>query len=162
MTGPGRLLLSAAAAVAFALAAQAPAVADDAGVKVGVLTCDEASGWGLVFGSSHEVHCTFSPTPDRTERYVGHIDKYGVDVGYQSGGVLVWAVFSPTANIAPGALDGSYGGVTAGATVGGGASANALVGGSNKTISLQPVSFGANAGLNVAAGVGALTLHYQP
>jgi hypothetical protein len=36
-----------------------------------------------------------------------------------------------------------------------------LVRGSNKTISLQPVSLQGGVGLNVA-GIGALTLAYQP
>jgi len=34
-----------------------------------------------------------------------------------------------------------------------------LIGGSNRTISLQPVSIEGNTGLNVAAGIGAITLH---
>ena len=63
---------------------------------------------------------------------------------------------------APGSLAGSYGGVTASATAVVGAGANVLVGGSNKTISLQPLSIEGNTGLNVAAGVAALTLTYQP
>jgi uncharacterized protein DUF992 len=37
-----------------------------------------------------------------------------------------------------------------------------LVGGSNKTISLQPVSLQGGVGLNVAGGIGALALAYQP
>ena len=78
------------------------------------------------------------------------------------GGVLVWAVFAPTANLAPGALNGNYIGATGSATVGVGAGANVLVGGSNSTISLQPVSIEGNTGLNVAAGVASISLHYQP
>ena len=72
--------------------------------------------------------------------------------------MLIWGVFAPTTNLARGALAGSYGGATASATVGVGAGANVLIGGSNHTISLQPLSIEGNTGLNVAAGIGAITL----
>src|SRR5262245_24921677 len=132
------------------------------GVRVGTLTCHVASGWGFVFGSSKSLHCTFAPAPGRAEAYAGTINKFGVDIGYTQGGVLVWAVFAPTANLAPGALNGNYVGATGSATVGVGAGANVLVGGSNSTISLQPVSVEGNTGLNVAAGIGSISLRYQP
>ena len=57
-----------------------------------------------------------------------------------------------------GALAGHYVGGTAEATVGAGLGANALVGGSNRTITLQPLSVTGQTGLNVAAGVAELTL----
>jgi len=132
------------------------------GVRVGTLTCNVASGWGFVFGSSKGLHCTFAPAPGRAEFYAGTINKFGVDIGYTQGGVLVWAVFAPTANLAPGALNGNYVGASGSATVGLGAGANVLVGGSNSTISLQPVSLEGNTGLNVAAGIGSISLRYQP
>jgi hypothetical protein len=146
-------MLGAVAAAGLALAVSAPAQAQS-GVRAGVLTCNEASGWGFVFGSSREVRCTFSHDGHDVARYSGHIDKFGVDVGYQHAGVLVWAVFAPSDGPPPGSLSGHYGGLTAGATVGVGAAANILVGGSDRTVSLQP--------LNVAAGIGELTLHYVP
>ena len=132
------------------------------GVRVGTLSCNVASGWGFVFGSSKALRCTFAPSPGRAEFYAGTINKFGVDIGYTQGGVLVWAVFAPSANIGPGALSGNYVGATGSATVGVGAGANVLVGGSNSTISLQPVSFEGNTGLNVAAGIGSISLRYQP
>ena len=156
-----KLLIGLAAAASLGFAAQAQA-ADAGGVKVGILTCNVSSGWGLVFGSSKQLNCTFAPKPDRVENYVGKINKYGVDVGYQKGGVMAWAVLAPTADLAPGSLAGGYGGVTAGGTVGVGASANALVGGSNKTISLQPLSVEGATGLNIAAGVASIDLVYKP
>jgi Protein of unknown function (DUF992) len=42
------------------------------------------------------------------------MDKFGVDIGYMQGGVLIWTVIAPTANLVPGSLAGSYG-VLAGA-----------------------------------------------
>ncbi len=128
------------------------------GVRIGTLSCNVAGGWGFVFGSSKALHCTLTPGPGRPEHYAGSISKFGVDIGYTNGGVLVWAVFAPSTNVGPGALSGSYVGATGSATVGVGAGANVLVGGSNRTISLQPVSIEGNTGLNVAAGIGAITL----
>ena len=140
----------------------APSAQAQGGVRIGTLTCNVASGWGFVFGSSKGLRCTLSPGPGRPEYYAGTINKFGVDIGYTQGGVLVWAVFAPTANPGPGALNGNYVGATGSATVGVGVGANVLVGGSNSTISLQPVSFEGNTGLNVAAGIGSISLRYQP
>ncbi len=133
-----------------------------AGVRVGTLSCNVASGWGFVFGSSRALRCIFTPGPGHPEHYTGTISKFGVDIGYTQGGVLVWAVLAPSTNLAPGALAGNFAGATASATVGVGVGANVLIGGSNRTISLQPLSIEGNTGLNVAAGIGAITLHHVP
>jgi hypothetical protein len=135
-----------------------PAQAQGAGVRVGTLNCNVASGWGFVFGSSRALRCVLSPGPGHPEHYTGRINRFGVDIGFTSGGVLVWAVFAPTANVAPGALAGDYAGATATAAVGVGVGANVLVGGSGRSISLQPLSIEGSTGLNVAAGIGAITL----
>ena len=132
------------------------------GVQVGTLTCNVASGFGFVFGSSRAINCTFGPAGGPPQHYVGSIDRFGVDIGFTQAGVLIWAVLAPTSNLAPGALAGNFVGATGSATVGVGAGANVLVGGSNRTISLQPVSFEGSTGLNVAAGIGAISLRYQP
>ena len=131
------------------------------GVRVGTLTCHVASGWGFIFGSSKALRCTFAPAPGRAEFYAGTINKFGIDIGYTQGGVLIWAVFAPTADLRPGALNGNYIGATGSATVGVGAGANVLIGGSNSTISLQPLSIEGTTGLNVAAGIGSISLRYQ-
>ena len=47
------------------------------------------------------------------------------------------------------------------ATVGAGVGANALVGGSNRSVALQPLSVQGQVGLNAAAGIGALELHLR-
>ena len=132
------------------------------GVKVGTLTCNVAGGYGLIFGSTQAVNCTLAPTGGAPQHYVGSIEKFGVDIGYVKGGVLIWTVFAPAINVAPGSLAGTYGGATAGAAVGAGLGANVLVGGSGNTIALQPLSVQGMTGLNIAAGVAAMTLTYQP
>ena len=135
--------------------------ADAAGVKVGVLTCNVAAGWGFILGSSKDIRCTYAPNKGEPEHYKGSITKVGVDVGYTKGGVLVWAVVAPSSDMKRGALEGGYGGVTASATVGAGLGANALLGGFDKSIALQPISIEGNTGLNVAAGVAGLDLDYD-
>ncbi|MGE5269174.1 MAG: DUF992 domain-containing protein [Thiohalocapsa sp.] len=152
-----RLAAALAMTVGIATTVHAPPAAAQAGVRVGTLTCNVASGWGFVFGSSRSLNCTFAG-PGRYEYYVGNISRFGVDVGYIQGGILVWTVVAPTANLAPGSLAGTYAGGTASATVGVGVGANALVGGSGNTVALQPLSVEGTTGLNVAAGVAAMTL----
>jgi len=153
-----RLVAGAAAAVLAALVSSAPA--DAAGVKIGVLTCHVSSGWGFVFGSSKNLHCNFAPASGYGERYNGTISKFGVDIGYTAGGVIVWNVIAPTTSMHRGALAGNYAGATASATAGVGVGANVLVGGLDRSITLQPVSIEGNTGLNVAAGIGAINLRF--
>jgi len=71
-------------------------------------------------------------------------------------------VFAPTSDLRQGALSGDYVGATAQATVAVGAGANVLVGGFNKSIDLQPLSVEGSEGLNVAAGIGAISLRSVP
>ena len=152
---------------ALGLAAGSPILGTPAqaqGVQVGVLTCNVASGFGFVFGSSRAVNCTYAPTGGGAppQHYVGAINKFGVDIGYLQGGVIIWSVVAPTANLAPGSLAGTYAGATGSATVGVGVGANVLVGGSGNSIALQPVSIEGTTGLNVAAGIAEMTLTFQP
>ena len=132
------------------------------GVKVGELTCGVASGWGFVFGSTKDLHCVFRQNHRKAVHYTGSISKFGVDIGYTEGGVLIWGVVAPTSDVRPGALEGDYVGVSAGATAGVGVGANVLVGGFDKSFSLQPLSFSGNEGLNVAAGIGSISLKHTP
>ena len=156
-----RLMISAAIAVA-GLAIATSANAAPSGVRVGDLTCNVASGWGFVFGSSKDLHCTYRGSNGRREHYTGAISKFGVDVGYTEGGVLVWGVFAPTSDMRKGALSGDYIGGSAQVTAGLGVGANALIGGFDKSFALQPVSVEGSKGLNVAAGIGSISLHEAP
>ena len=133
-----------AAALALGVLAFGTDAQAQAGVKVGTLTCNVDSGWGFVFGSSRGLRCIYSPVQGVAEHYTGNVKKNGVDIGYQQGGVIVWGVIAPTSSLAPGALSGDYGGVTASATVAVGVGANVLVGGFNKSVTLQPVSIEGN------------------
>jgi Protein of unknown function (DUF992) len=154
---------AAAIAAIVALAAASPASAQaPQGVKVGTLTCDISGGIGLIIASQKQVQCLFTPAqPGPREVYVGAIRKFGLDLGATTGGEMVWSVFAPTTGRIA-ALTGNYAGATAEATVGAGLGANVLVGGSDRTIALQPVSVQGQTGLNVAAGVAELELRPVP
>jgi len=145
---------------ALALAVLAGAAQAQDRVQAGSLTCDVSAGIGLIIGSQRNVSCTFTPAqPGPIEYYTGTISKLGVDIGVTTGGVMVWAVWAPTTRPA-GALAGNYAGAAAEATVIAGLGANALIGGNNRTIALQPFSVQGQVGLNVAAGVAGLSLQY--
>jgi hypothetical protein len=149
----------AAASAATLLVGVVPNAYSQSGANLGTLTCNVAGGIGFVFGSSKDLSCLFTRTNGTAEKYTGSIKKFGIDVGFTKEAQLVWLVFAP-GNVAPGAVAGSYGGATASATVGVGAGANVLVGGSNKQITLQPVSVEGSVGLNAAAGIGVVELQY--
>ncbi|HVN28465.1 MAG TPA: DUF992 domain-containing protein, partial [Candidatus Binataceae bacterium] len=89
------------------------------------------------------------------------ISKFGADIGYLKSAVILWAVAAPSNDLKAGALAGDYGGATASVALGAGAGANVLVGGFHHSIALQPVSFEGQNGLNIAAGVAALSLKYR-
>jgi len=157
----GRISLMLGAALAGVLAMNAPALAAPHGVKVGILICHVKSGWGYVVGSSKDVDCSYRPDGHREDRYTGSISKFGVDIGYTSGGTIVWDVVAPSSDTRPGALQGDYAGATASATLGAGVGANVLVGGLDKSLALQPVSVEGNTGLDVSAGIGAMSLRAE-
>ena len=151
------VLASVACSTTYAAAQDQPS---KPALKAGYLTCHVASGWGFIFGSSREISCTYSSQPNYTEFYTGSISKFGADIGYLRSGVILWAVVAPTAKLAPGALEGHYAGATASAALGVGAGAHVLLGGFQNSVALQPVSIEAQNGLNLAAGIAALDLHF--
>lgn len=130
--------------------------AQESGVEIGWLDCVADANVGFIIGSTKEVRCTYTPADKSLapETYGGTITKFGVDVGVTGATVMQWAVVATNKDIyAPGALAGTYAGVGAEATAVAGAGANVLVGGSDKSFSLQPVSVQQQAGLNFAVGV---------
>jgi hypothetical protein len=153
-----RLPIAAVAAVAaLSTPVAAPAWAQAPQVRIGVLSCSVAGGTGFVFGSSKQLDCTLEGE-GRRERYYGVINKFGVDLGATTSSTISWAVLASSDKIGPGALAGNYGGVSGEATVGVGAGANALLGGSDRSIALQPLSVSTQQGINLAVGVAALEL----
>ena len=130
------------------------------GVKIGYLSCDIGQGGGYLLGSAKELDCTFKSAyrSDGPDHYTGAVKKLGIDLGYTARGKLVWAVFAPTAGYHRGALEGTYLGASAEATLGAGIGANVLLGGTGGAIQLQTVSLTGQLGLNVAAAGTTVTL----
>ena len=154
-----RTLSACVAAAVLAVAAHPGAANAQSRSKVGTLSCDVSGGIGLIIASKKQVTCRFTPSAGgRPEIYVGSISKFGLDVGATSGGRMLWAVHAATEGPQRGALAGNYTGASAEATVGAGLGANVLVGGSNRSIALQPVSVQGQTGLNLAVGVAGLEL----
>ena len=149
----------AALAVVAAVALPVPAMAQAPDrTKAGTLTCDISAGIGLIVTSKKDLTCMFTPSqPGPREVYTGSISKFGLDIGATAGGEMIWAVYAPSTRKF-GALAGHYAGASGEATVGAGVGANVLVGGSDRTVSLQPVSVQGQAGLNLAVGVAELNL----
>ncbi|MEJ2434050.1 MAG: DUF992 domain-containing protein [Pseudolabrys sp.] len=75
----------ACAAMAFAAAVALPATTmaqTGAPTQVGTLTCDISGGIGMIIASKKSVNCIFTPAnPGPREVYVGHISKFGLDLG---------------------------------------------------------------------------------
>jgi hypothetical protein len=116
-----------------------------------VLTCDVSAGIDLIIASQKQISCAFAPQgPGRREDYDGYIAKYGLDLGLTSGRFMVWSVFTETV-AGPGFLAGDYYGASGEVTVAAGLGANVLVGGSNRTVALQPISISGQRGLNLPA-----------
>ncbi len=142
----------------FAFAA-APAAAQS-GVNIGTLTCNVSGGIGYIITSAKSMACTFSPAGGPPQHYSGVIRKFGLDIGVSGEAMMTWVVFAP-GNVSRGALQGSYAGASAEVSAGLGLGANALVGGFNGSIALQPLSIQGQTGLNVAAGVASLELRAE-
>ena len=152
------LAIFAAMSAGLAGAATTPASAAS-GVKIGSLNCTVAGGVGLILGSSKGMNCIFHPVSGRAEDYTGSVTKLGIDIGVTGTTYIAWAVFAP-GKITRGALEGSYSGASAEASVGLGLGANVLIGGSRKSIALQPISVQGQTGLNIAAGIARMDLDY--
>ena len=125
---------------------------------MGQLRCEVSGGLGLIITSTKDMECRFLSARGGEEFYHGRIQKFGIDIGGTDRGMLVWDVFASTAGPLHGALAGDYAGVGASATVGVGLGANAMVGGSNREIALQPLSVQTQTGLDLAAGVSSMQL----
>ena len=155
-----RSAFAAVAAMAVALTlVLAPANAQPRQLQVGTLTCSLSASVGLIVGSQRNVNCIFRGQPGEPEEaYTGTMTSLGLDVGFTTGGVISWTVFADTNRYA-GMLAGSYTGATAEVSVAAGLGANVLVGGSSRTVALQPLSLQGQVGLDVGAGISELDLH---
>jgi len=127
-------------------------------VRVGVLECRGGASVGFIVGSVTNLGCVLRADGLPEDRYVATIRKVGLDIGITQETALAWGVFAPVDRLGPGDLSGTYAGAQGSASVGVGLGGNVLVGGSNNSIALQPLSVQGQVGLNVAAGLESLEL----
>lgn len=138
-------------------AAATPARAEP--FHVGSLLCSGGPRVGVLIGSTQTLSCVFHRRgSSRRYVYEGRVTRVGLDVGVTGNSVLSWAVFARNSRIRHGTLRGSYVGGSASVALGPGRGANVLIGGSRRSISLQPISLERAIGVNLAATVTHLTL----
>ena len=136
-----------------------PTLAQAQSARVGGLTCNTGPRVGLVLGSRQDLRCVFrSSSTGAQYSYRGKIRRIGLDVGVTRGGTMFWAAFAPTSRLRHGTLRGNYVGASGNVAFGIGLGANVLVGGFNRTISLQPLSVEGQIGINLALSVAQLSL----
>lgn len=133
------------------------AASADPTIRTGSLVCNIAGGVGMIIMSQKAVTCRYDRVDGRQEFYTGTASKFGMDIGVTTASSMLWGVFEPAAYTG-GGLGGQYTGATGQVTVGAGVGANVLVGGGNGGVTLQPLSVQVQGGLNIAGGIGALTL----
>jgi len=127
--------------------------------QVGMLTCKLNPSIGFVIAGHQSMECRYVPgAGGPPQAYEGALNTVGLDLGVIGGGVMSWAVLAPTDGMPAGALAGDYVGASAGATFIAGVGANVLIGGSNRTVALQPVSVEGSVGANVIGGLSSLKL----
>lgn len=149
--------LSTAALAAALVVSASSAMAQDR-IEVGGLEC-RGSTTSFVLGSITNLSCVFKPAGGGpTEPYTATMKRAGVDIGFNQQVAILWGVWAPSRGPTRTDLTGTYVGGAASATVGVGVGANALFGGSNNTIALQPLSAQGQTGLSAAAGVASLEL----
>ena len=127
-------------------------------VQIGILECRGGASIGFIVGSVTHLGCVLRVDGMPEDRYVATIRKVGIDIGITEESALAWGVYAPVARLGPGDLSGNYAGADASAAVGVGLGGNVLVGGSNNSIALQPLSVEGQVGLSVAAGLESLEL----
>ena len=155
-------LLLATLALAAMLSLPAAAQAPQSWTQVGSLSCKIDPNIGFIIVGHQPMECLFTPnTQTPPQAYDGAINTVGLNVGISAGGMLGWAVFAPTTGVPAGALAGDYVGVSGDIGIGIGAGANVLLGGSGRTIALQPLSLQGSVALNVVLGVSSLKLRWH-
>jgi len=127
-------------------------------VQVGVLECRGGPSIGFIVGAVTNLACVLRVNGVPEDRYIATIQKVGLDIGITESTALAWNVFAPIAQPGRGDITGTYVGVDAMAAAVVGVGGNVLLGGSNNSIALQPISLQAETGLIVAAGLERLDL----
>ena len=158
---------AAAAALAAAAAitvASVPAALGAGGVETGILTCQNVKGTGrtLIIHSTTDVRCVFKSTDGKiVQNYKGESGiGLGVDLNWNPKDKIAYTVVTAAGDISPDSyfLTGKYAGGKANVTLGIGAGAQALIGGLNDSVGLQPLGLEGSQGFRLAGGLAYLYL----
>ena len=137
----------------------APALAQpQSWAQAGMLRCNLNPSIGFVIFGHQSMECKFQPVSGPVQAYDGAMNTVGLDLGISGGGRFAWAVFGSASGIPNGALAGEYVGASGDIGLGVGVGANVLVGGSNRSVALQPVSLEGSMAVNAVAGLSQLKL----
>lgn len=159
--------LSAAAALAAAAAitiGSTPAAIAGGGVETGILTCKNVKGSGrtLIIHSTADIKCVFKSTDGKiVQNYKGESGiGLGVDLNWNARDTIGYTVLTAAGDISPDSyfLTGKYAGGKANVTLGIGAGAQALVGGLDDSVGLQPLGLEGSQGFRLAGGLAYLYL----
>ena len=135
------------------------ALAAESGTQVGVLTCKMTGVETVVVYTREEFDCEYKPHKGAPQSYTGVIKEVGVNLSVTKENAMVRRVIAPLDGLSsPDALRGTYVGGSGQIEIGAGAAANILVGGSGKTISLQPISVNGMKGFGAALEISAFEL----
>lgn len=127
-------------------------------VELGYVRCDVEGGISFIIGSDRDLECVFESTDKQVvQLFDGKMERFGLDIGYTKSGVMLWTALAGVKfDLSESSIAGEYLQVSAEVALGLGLGANVLLGGNG--IKLVPVSITGLEGLNIAAGVGTMTL----
>lgn len=146
----------------IALSAADTAHAQQTKIRAGTLICKSKGGIGLIVGSNEKVQCMYKPIGGGSvSRYRGTITRIGLDLGIKGQSEIIWDVLGSSTSLSADTISGDYVGMAADAAVGVGGGAQILLGGSQKSVVLQPLSVKGQTGLNISIGVAGLALRKQ-
>lgn len=147
------------AALAIAATAAFASTASAQNIRAGTLTCEGKGSIGLLIGSREALNCTYEPARGGPKRaFAGTISSVGISLGFTGPSVMVWGVLASSSEVPSDMLTGRFVGASADASLGIGAGAKILIGGTARSVVLQPLSLKGQVGVNIAAGVTGLTL----
>ena len=146
-------------AVVFLAVCDSLGIAHAEPIRVGGLTCASSPRVGLIVASRQMLRCVFrSSDPARHLVFSGSTRGLDFDIGAARGGALYWVVFASNTRISRRALRGNYEAASGSLVSDLGLGVTVLIGGSQRTIFLQPISAEGQIGTNLAAGVSKLTI----
>ena len=144
-----------------------PLYAGEEGVKVCSLEIRATPGtrYNLIIRSAVDVEAVFTDMKGNKEYYIGEMgQKLGIDLSHKTDEELGYLVFSVASDYKHGsyAMQGKYFGSKASAAVGVGIGAQVLIGGFEKSFTLQPIAVGGVEGIGASYGMGYLYLQKDP